>query len=406
MQNKFHPEAKLTAAGFSEGMNSEEGFMWSRVGSGIQVSELYSLCPWPIEKSQEVLDSLIKKQCLSIETKAAPAKPKEDKNQKVSPPPSENKLRPEVQKAIQEQLDMDRLDPEARDLDEGFRKDILLNFLQYPEMNEFQILNVRMQASDQEVKAAYLTLSKTFHPDRFFRKKMGVYSKHLNFIFTKIQQSYERIKNQHDREAIARQIKAKDRPAAAKTDAASAVKKVKKLDPALEKIGKAEQFYKLGLEAKSESKWLEAANHFLMASQLNPEKLAYQKAHQDVEPYVMRERSVEMLKSANNALEFGMAEDAMLYAEQALRANPDLHEAGVVVGKCILDLGLSDRISDAFQILRKAKANLPKDPDACVQLGRYYQATGDDEKAIAEFQEALRRDPNCTRAKKLLGKTK
>lgn len=408
-------KARLKVIESKNKLSAEEAFLLSRIDSEISFGDLLSLCPWPEDHGLKIIEDLLKKSCLEIVGQNASHTPPKDETKEVKEENSPKKtakknsaikLGAEDRKEIQQRLQDDRLDNVHRAIDEKFRFELLVRFYGLKKGNAFEILNLKVTATDHDVKQSYVSLSRQFHPDRFFRKELGEYKAISQKVFSSIQKAYDEVKNLHDREAYLRKLKTESRTESKPERKEGSAPLKKKLDPALEKIGKAEFYYQAGLQAKKEENFVEAANHFLMASQLNPGKKVYERAHEDVQPFVMRERSFELLKMARENIGVGMSEDAMMYAEQAIRMNPDCHEAAVLMAKCILDLGVKERIDDSFQMLRRARVQLKEDAEVCLQLARIYQTQGEYEKATQECEEALRRDPEFTRAKKLLSKLK
>jgi|GEM_PF-5853536 len=372
------PDAKLFAKDPQASLSSEESFVWSRVGSGIRVQDLLALCPWPKEQSLQLLEELLKKACIEYQTD----------------------LPPEILK----QLEKDETNNIGKILDRNFRTEVWQRLKKAKSDNPFEILDLKVTATDHEVKQNYLGLSRRFHPDRFFRKDLGEYKKLLNQLFTSIQKAYEKVKNTYDREAVLRMMKAKKSDCKKIATNLAKESKQKKLDPELEKIGRAEQLFQDGLKAQDQQNYLDASQCFLRAAQLNSDKEIYQQSYEKIRPYVEKIKSKDLLKKAEEAQHAGSHEEALVYAEQAFRCDSQLFKAAILVGQTIVNLKLDDRYPDALEFLRRAKAGMAKDPNPCIQLGRLYQAMKETSKAKAEWNEALRRDPKNPRAEKLLSK--
>jgi len=407
----FHPEKDkeriIVLQSCNEPLNAEEAFILSRIGTEIRLRDLYSLLPFAPEKTNDHLNALFKKKFLNFKdgkpgsgtqpaTKSLEIELPQPEVKSAKKPIKEEKLSVEVQEILQS----DQFDPDLRAIDKEFRKDILVKSEKIESKNPFDILGVLTGATDSEVREAYIRLSRKFHPDRFFRKKLGHYKRRLDFLFTKIQESYESLKNPFDREALARQRNAQSKAADPKVPAAAA----KKLDPAMEKLGKAEHFFKLGQAALKVKDYSQAATQFQLAYQLNPARPQYKKAYDEVAPFLEIQRSDEMIKSAEDSITQGFPHDAIEIAERALRVAPDSVQARFILAKAILEAGEKSRVSEAIDLLRRVKTSLPQNPDPCVLLSQIYYAKKDTEKALKEIDEALRRDPNCAQAHKLLSK--
>ncbi len=59
------------------------------------------------------------------------------------------------------------------------------------EMNHFEILGVHRSADRKEIKRAYYELAAAFHPDRFFRKRLGPYKAKLEALFSRMTHASE-----------------------------------------------------------------------------------------------------------------------------------------------------------------------------------------------------------------------
>ena len=392
----------------SETLSSEEAFILSRIGAEIRLHDLYSLLPFLPSTTNEHLKALFQKKFLrwkdakSDRTYLQGASKKVDTEPTSGAPPApgrpvkNEKLSDEVLEILQSDL----FDPDLRVIDKEFRKDILTKSEGIESKNPFDILGISNRANDDEVHQAYILLSRKFHPDRFFRKKLGHYKRRLDFLFTQIQESYKNLKNSFDREAVARQLKVQVKS----TEPKSANTPQRKLDPAIEKIGKAEHFFKLGQTALKLKDYSQAATQFQLAYQVNPTRPQYKKAYDQVSPFLEIHRAEEMIKSAEDSLSHSLPLEAIELAERALRISPESTSAKFVLARAIFEAGEKSRISEALDLLRRVKAAVPRNPDACVLLSQIYYAKKDPSKALKEIEEALRRDPNCALAHKLLSK--
>ena len=268
-----------------------------------------------------------------------------------------------------------------------------------PEKTPYEILEANPHLSIQDLKQKYLDLSRRFHPDRFFGKNLGPYKPKLDTIFTRIQKAYATLKDPHLREAIDKKTKFRDQ--AAKP---AETKRQARMDPFLEKIGKAETYYKAGLEQLKAQDFVAAANSFVLASQTNPTQEKYKKSLEDARPLMHRQKAKQTLELAKKSLGFGMGKDVLNMVEEALRFDPTLGEAQFIAGKCIVELNLLDRFRDAKGFLMRARAALPKDPEPCIYLGKVFLGLDDSKAAKKEFEEALKRSPQNAVAKQLLSK--
>lgn len=83
--------------------------------------------------------------------------------------------------AKEEELDLD-LDRQRRINDLYYALDLL---------DHYQVLGVAREAPRKEIRTAYFALSKVFHPDTMFRKRLGGYKAKMESIFQRLTEAYE-----------------------------------------------------------------------------------------------------------------------------------------------------------------------------------------------------------------------
>lgn len=360
-------------------LTAEEGFLLSRLGSGLLFQELVALCPWPEEEIQNHLDRLLAKSAIQFVEEAT---------------------KDGTGSALLQQLQAEDQDPVLGQLDRDFRRQILLKHQSLGNQSPYEILDLPKSASAHAVKVQYLQLSKQFHPDRFFRKNLGHYKEKLDQIFSRIQKAYEILSDPHEREVIdrmqtvaaAQKSKSKDQ----------LLKQIRQIDPQLETKKKAEKFYQEGLELQRQQDFVSAHNAFALASSNAPDRNTYIRAIADIKPLVNKQKGETLLSRAKGALEFKLPKEAFDLSSELLKATPDHPEAQLIWARAVLELKKAEDYKAARERLKTAKAKMPKDPLPCFFLGRILIALDDKKAAKAALEEALKRDPHHTASKKLL----
>lgn len=69
--------------------------------------------------------------------------------------------------------------------------------------NSFELLGLGTDADRRAVKKAYFAKCREFHPDRYFRRDIGPYTKKLEAIFKSVQKAYELLCDDDERAALA-----------------------------------------------------------------------------------------------------------------------------------------------------------------------------------------------------------
>ena len=82
----------------------------------------------------------------------------------------------------------------------------ILEFEESLDKPYFELLDVPRDADSKQIKRAYFSLSKVYHPDRYFRARLGDYSVRLERIFRKLVEAYELLSDPITRAEIERTL--------------------------------------------------------------------------------------------------------------------------------------------------------------------------------------------------------
>jgi DnaJ-domain-containing protein 1 len=88
-------------------------------------------------------------------------------------------------------VDESLLEAPGVDLDADRRRQILALHAALPFLNYWELLGLARGASKAEIKRAYFRLSKTFHPDQYFRKQLGPFLERISSVFAQLSRAYE-----------------------------------------------------------------------------------------------------------------------------------------------------------------------------------------------------------------------
>ena len=69
----------------------------------------------------------------------------------------------------------------------------------------YEIFNISPSASEEDIKTAYYSMSRQWHPDRFFRRETGKYGPLLEKIFIGINQAFKTLTTIEDRSLFDKQ---------------------------------------------------------------------------------------------------------------------------------------------------------------------------------------------------------
>ena len=69
-----------------------------------------------------------------------------------------------------------------------------------PDLDHFQVLGVEMNADRATIKRAYFSMIGTYHPDRYFGKQLGSFTKRMERIFQRLTEAHDVLSNPKARE--------------------------------------------------------------------------------------------------------------------------------------------------------------------------------------------------------------
>jgi tetratricopeptide (TPR) repeat protein len=309
------------------------------------------------------------------------------------------------------------LQPDPRiDPDLGIDSDLQQRILEFEaslDRSYFDLLGVDRNASSKEIKRAYFSLSKVFHPDRYFRKELGHYVSRLESIFRKLVEAYELLSDPITRAEVERSLGAmpvpqpqpesealEPEPVCHRPSAPRKLSKRETLDRLrghfkipkailAERSQKARHFYDLAMAASEQERWIEAAPNLRLAIAFDPWNTEFPKHFADVLSHYHEQRALEMIDAGNAA---GASEDrleALRLLEEALIHRPADAEMNERAAKITLALG------DLERALEYAEAACEYDPDTArrwLTLARVLRRSGSRDKAIDTLKKAARLD--------------
>lgn len=83
----------------------------------------------------------------------------------------------------------------APELDAALRQEAALFYAFMDQVDYYQLLGVARDAGRKEIKKAYFSYSKKYHPDRFYGKGLGGFEGKIDTIFQKLNKAYQSLSN-------------------------------------------------------------------------------------------------------------------------------------------------------------------------------------------------------------------
>jgi len=273
-----------------------------------------------------------------------------------------------------------------------------------------EILGVPVNADMKAVKRAYFELSKEYHPDRYFRRKIGPFAPLLARIFKRVVEAYELLSDPATRAEVQRNAVEPPSPAAAAANEKAPAERKKKLPPLhlhapqlralAERKAKAKGFFETGMAAFKQGRWREAAASVRLAIAFDPWNEAVKEAFGEVQYKANEERAEQLLKEANANLDLRRVAEALPLFEEALHYRPQDPEVNHTTAR--LAWLAADDLKKAKEYATRACELRPEVSSYRRTLGQIYKAAGLIANARRELEAALRIDPKDAEAKQEL----
>jgi curved DNA-binding protein CbpA len=283
-----------------------------------------------------------------------------------------------------------------------------------------EILGVDPEADRKALKRAYFALSKQLHPDRYFRKELGMFGPQLHRVYKKIVEAYELLSDPMARAEIARSLAAatpegvgaervaaeappapEAPPAAASPKRPAAPRRPHVFSVATrvmrERRQRAKRFFEAGMAAFANERWLEAAGSVRLAIAFDPWNAIYKEQFAEVQQRAHAERAKQLVKDADSALELRDYAAALRAFEEALNYRPG--DLELLRRSARLALHTGNDLHRAKEWATEAVELAPGDGGAHRLLGQIYKAAGLEANARRELETALNLDPKDDEAR-------
>lgn len=169
-----------------------EAFLLSRIDATVSEHDLSLLTGLPAHEVAAALDRLAQMGAIHF---GGADQPKAPPPPERPPPQSERSLRMLAAQAGRPALDAGSPSPPLYDpaeLDEDVEIDpvrkrrVLDLFYRLDDLTHYELLGVPGEVEKKQIKSAYYQLAPEFHPDTYFRKKLGSYKAKIEAVFTRI----------------------------------------------------------------------------------------------------------------------------------------------------------------------------------------------------------------------------
>jgi curved DNA-binding protein CbpA len=301
------------------------------------------------------------------------------------------------------------------DLPDAFQAQIRELARALPGLDYFEILGVSRAATPDEVRDAFFERSKTFHPDRYFKKELGPYAGLLTEIYkrivaahdvlrdAKLRSSYQRTlsetSNTPRRSAFANAPKPAVKPAPAGRGSSlrnrlglqSPGLVLDSLQKALEQSKlRAAKHFEAALSYKASGDWSRAAQLVELALAFDPREKQYHEELAEILPRANTDRAADVRRKAELLLHGDRAGAAELL-EEAAQLSPTDAELAHKLSNLLLGIGAD--LAKAALYGERAVALHEDDLRYRKALAGIYRQAGEPQKARKHLQRAWELDP-------------
>lgn len=189
-------------------LTPEEFFLLSRVDGSITVAQLCSVSGLGRSKTLECIDSLWRNGLIEVpgqtppQTESTPSTDTDAKSDASDEDTTEDlasSILARFPVAIND-FEFDReLLQQSVELEDDFKREVAFVFAQLDALNYYELLGVSVDAGRRDLRSAYFSMSKRYHPDRFFRRVLGDYGMRIEKIFQRITSAYQTLSNRSKR---------------------------------------------------------------------------------------------------------------------------------------------------------------------------------------------------------------
>jgi curved DNA-binding protein CbpA len=300
----------------------------------------------------------------------------------------------------------------------------ILEFESGLERNYFALLAVPRDVDARSVKRAYFTLSKEFHPDRYFRREIGHFTQRLERIFKKVLEAYELLSDPMARAEVEKSMAvsaAPPGPAAAAESSQEATRTTASAPPLtplerlrqrmpfkiperliVERRQKAGEFFQSAKLSQRMGNYVAAAGSIRLAIAFDPYNTEYKSHLSDIQAKAAEMKASQILEKMNKDEGFAEGDqlgEALKLLEEVLLYRPHDPELNARIARLALDL---EDVDKARECIERALEHSPEVASYHTTLALVHRASGNRGHAIRELETALKLDPQDSEIRSLI----
>lgn len=385
-------------------LSAEEGFVLSRVDGHTSVRELVLATGLPESMVQAALVKLLELRAISLSGEAPPADAEADDEGELVDPVL----------VVEEEEDLtDAERAESVDLTEEQRRRIKVMVGQCGRADYYALLGVDRKAAVADIKRAWLEKSREFHPDAYFRKRLGSFKAHMETVFKHLKTAYDVLSDADARRRYDETFKGQtDAQDPGRVEALRAwaqdPRRQKELEerrrrrnPMVQRIAKAQRHFKQAQDEKAAGKLAAAANEIALAMAHDPMDPGIRELNEAIQKEMRAQKAVRMVAMAENMVLTGNVPEGTSLPDLARQAL-ELESLNAIVyvrlGKLLYDHQHYQQARDAAERALKLDPNNTRALELLVEV---YERVGMNLNAARALDKLVRLQPTAERQERL-----
>jgi curved DNA-binding protein CbpA len=314
----------------------------------------------------------------------------------------------------------------------------------------YSVLGISPDSDIQYIRKIYYELSRSWHPDQFYRRDIGDYKQKLEDIFVGINRAYTILTDprrradydaEHGSEARADVKPAPRRPGSEedesvlpsgeaiehevafraarheRADRAEAAQQVLIAKPrkrrrrgrvpgmervheqVMARLGKARRHFKAAQSAAADGNWVAAASNAYVAMTFDPEEPKYRVQWEEYDPKGRAQLAQGYIQLAESAISYHNIKAAVHNYQKACAAGPPNADPYFQLAQLMLQSDEDRDEREIMKLLRRAVELAPRSTRFRLALADFYNEQGLLANARREFEEVLRIEPGNSDAK-------
>lgn len=295
------------------------------------------------------------------------------------------------------------VDP-SLDLSEDAQREILALVGSLDAINYYELLQTDRWADAATIKRAYFKISKIYHPDSYFRKKLGPFKSKIETIFKRVTKAYEVLSDDGKRAAYDKTLPHEPSPEE-NAQAAELVaeqerdqrlrdekrRRILRRSPVAQRRAQAEEHFQEAQALWKKKDAVGANNAIRLALALVPDHPEYLKLLEEVGPKAGQIRAEQEYKRGRYEESMGSQEQALSSFLRAIEAYPDDQKS--LVRAAVLLLGQKRDLKTALAFARRAQALQPEAPECTKIVADLYYEMGMHKNALREYTKYINLNP-------------